>query len=479
MAEGVLHYHCYSRLYRDSVALMALAAELESLDGVLQAGAMMATAANQRILKASGMMKSDLAVEADDLYLAVRATSPEAAAAALEHADTVLTAKTAQVGDTSLTFKPATIAEACELVDAQVAAISVPGAYAASVAQSALNQGLHVFCFSDNVSVEDESALKAFAAKRKLLMMGPDCGTALLAGTPLGFANEVELGSVALVAASGTGAQEISTLASKAGVGISHIIGVGGRDLSGKIDFPTTFTALDLLDQDPAVSQIVIVSKPPAPEMIEKLVAHCQTLSKPVMACLLGAPETNEPIAIYSTLERAAHALIEACGKSTEALSAYQSSNLDKLTPAPGAEIYGLYTGGTLAHEAHILCDNAGVRNTILDLGDDEYTQGRPHPMISPDLRCQMIEKATDTKVLLLDVVLGWGASHNPAADAARAVKNLRQNNPAVQVLASITGTDRDHQNIVTQRELLQEAGIAVFESNGAAVRRAIELVGA
>lgn len=477
MPDGVLTYRVHRRLYRDSVALMSIASDLEAIDGVIQAGAVMATAANHDILARSQMLPEDLAAEPDDLLIVVRAQNTEIAESALDHADAQLTAKVKPTEGGSLAYADKTVAEALEHGPAELVTISVPGAYAGAVAENALRHDCHVFCFSDNVSIADENRLKTLAADRKLLLMGPDCGTAIIDGTPLGFANEIPAGPVAMIAASGTGAQEVSTLAASVGVGMAHIIGVGGRDLAGEIDHPATFVALDALDAQEAVEMIVVVSKPPAHEVAEKLIARLASLSKPAIACLLGEPDSEEPVIIRGTLEGAALAIAKHFHKDLDV------TGPDLELPVRPGRIHGLYTGGTLAHEAHILCERAGVANQILDLGDDEYTQGRPHPMISPDLRAQMITQIgedPEVSVLLVDVVIGWGSSSDPASPVAQAVGAARERAEAdgrrLDVFASVTGVADDHQGYESQQQILEEAGIVVFPSNAAAVRAAIAL---
>src|SRR4030095_10708603 len=115
--------------------------------------------------------------------------------------------------------------------DADIALISVPGDYAAAEALKALAQGLNVMLFFDNVAIADERAIKLYARARTLLVMGPDCGTAIVNGVPLGFANVVRRGDIGLVAASGTGLQEVTCRIHNLGGGISQAIGTGGRDL--------------------------------------------------------------------------------------------------------------------------------------------------------------------------------------------------------------------------------------------------------
>lgn len=477
MPDSVLIHRIHRRLYRDSVALMAIASELESFDGVIQAGAVMATPANHDILSRSNMLPPDLEAEPDDLLIVVRAQSETEALHALAHADATLTAKVKPAEAGSLSYEAKTIDEALENGPAELVTISVPGTYAGAVAEKALHRGCHVFCFSDNVSIEDENRLKTLAAEKDLLLMGPDCGTAIIDKTPLGFANSLPAGPVGMIAASGTGAQEVSTLIANVGIGMAHIIGVGGRDLAGGVEHPATFVALDKLNADPSVELIVIVSKPPAHAVADNLLSRLRALSKPAVACLLGEDDSDGDVIVRGTLEGAAIAIADQFNRTIPS----EGPTLD-YSPRSGT-IVGLYTGGTLAHEAHILCDRAGVSNRILDLGDDQYTQGRPHPMISPDLRASMIEEIGDdpsVTALLVDVVIGWGSSADPATPVAQAVEAAREraatDNRTLIVLGSITGTRDDHQGFDSQQRILESAGISIFPSNASAVRAAIAL---
>ncbi|NMM17913.1 MAG: hypothetical protein HHJ14_12605 [Cellulomonas sp.] len=464
------------RLYRDSVALMALAAATEKRAGVIRVGAVMATPGNIEILERSDMRPADLAVAPDDLVLVVRAVDADVAAEALDAAEAGLTAAEVR-GGARTEQAPQTISEGLALDDGlTVATISTPGTYAPAVVEQALRHGLHVFCFSDNVSIEDEVRLKALAVDRGLLLMGPDCGTAILDGVPLGFANVVARGSVAIVAASGTGAQEISCLLDVAGCGVSQLIGVGGRDLSSTVGGVMTDLALDMVAADDATEVIVLVSKPPAPEVAKRVLARLATLGKPAVACLLGLEDSDGPVVVRGTLEGGAIAAAELAG---HPLKVDQPGSALAPTLVTGT-VLGLYTGGTLASEAKIILDRAGVEHEILDLGDDEYTVGRPHPMIDPAERSSRVVQAgsrADVGVLLIDLVLGHGASVDPGTPLAEAARAARAAAAAdgrdLVVIGSVCGTVGDPQDIAAQRSLLRDAGVVLFLTNAAAARYA------
>jgi len=484
--QTVLGSLVFPRLYRDSVTLMALASTVERRDGVVRVGAVMGTPANIEILERSDMRPADLDVAPDDLVIVVRGADDDVVQEALAVAEEGLTAVAAPSGPRAQ-VAPQTIAEALAVAErdggapATLATVSTPGTYAPVVVEQALKAGLHVFCFSDNVPLAEEVRLKQLAVEQRLLLMGPDCGTAIIDGVPLGFANVVAPGPVGIVAASGTGAQEVATLVDGAGSGVSQLIGVGGRDLSVEVGGRMTDLALDLLAQDEATRVVIVVSKPPAPEVAQRLLDRLAGLGKPAVACLLGMEDADGPVTVRGTLEGGAAAVAELLGTSLRLAEA------PPLPPAPSARgVLGLYTGGTLAAESAVVLRRAGVTAEILDLGDDEFTTGRPHPMIDPAARSERVVAAgarRDVGVLLVDLVLGHGASTDPAtplADAVReAIATAAADGRELRVLGSVCGTAADPQGFDAQRAVLEEAGVLVHPSNAAAARAAAALVGA
>lgn len=481
----VLQERIFRRLYRDSVELMAIASAVEARDGVDRVGCVMATPANLAILAESDMLPAGIQTQPDDLIIIVRADDDERAAAALDDAEARLTASADSSSEESRRTLPRTIGEGRQALDsATLASVSVAGEFAAVVAEQALRDGLHVFCFSDNVPLEQERRLKHLAADRHLLMMGPDCGTAIIDGVPLGFANRVREGSVGIVAASGTGAQEVSCLLHRAGAGVSQLIGVGGRDLSVEVGGVMTRLALDMLAADTQTQVIVVVSKPPAPAVSAALLERLDAIAEsgtPVVACLLGLEdaERDSGVAVRGTLEAGAIAAASFVGARLVPGEAPAPTDLRQ------GRVLGLYTGGTLASEAKIILQRAGVDAELIDLGDDEYTAGRPHPMIDPDPRTRRIEAVGsdgDVGVLLLDLVLGYGAHPDPASSVAAAVAVARtdaaEQGRDLVVVASVCGTDEDPQNLSAQRAALVDAGVVVAESNAAAARFAARAMG-
>ena len=459
------------------MALLALASKLQQREHVVRAGVVMATPANLRLLVESDMLPDGVAAGPDDLLITVKGGDPAAVEDALAFAATALSNTDAGASPTA-EARPQTIAEGlAERPGATVVTVSVPGTYAALVAEQALRRGRHVMCFSDNVPVEDEVRLKALAARRRLLMMGPDCGTAVLDGVPLGFANVLRPGPVGIVAASGTGAQEVSCLLDRAGVGNAALIGVGGRDLTAAVGGVMTWLALDLLVEDRSAEVIVVVSKPPAPAVAERLLARLGKIAAdgvPVVACLLGLDDAEDdaaPVAVRGTLEGAAIEAARLAGVTLAPAVAEPTAE-----SGPAGRVLGLYTGGTLAGEAKVLLGRAGVAAEVLDLGDDQYTAGRPHPMIDPAARAARITAAAEDPtvgVVLLDVVLGHGAHPDPAGAVAAAVRAATR---PLAFVASICGTAADPQRLDAQARTLREAGVLLAGSNAAATRLAIQL---
>ncbi len=482
LPAGVLRSEVRPGAYADSVVLMQLQAGLAGLDGVLDAAAVMATPTNLELLGASGLRPDGTAAGADDLLLVVRAETGEAAEAALARVDELLVRRRESADDD---YRPKSLDGAVRLLPrARWVLVSVPGRYAAEVARQALERDRHVFLYSDNVPLADEVQLKALAGERGRLLLGPDCGTAIIAGQGLGFANRVRPGGIGLVGASGTGIQSITSRVHALGGGVTHAIGTGGRDLSAEVGAATALAALDLLRRDPATRVIVLVSKPPAREVAARLLGAARVCGKPVVICFLGwAPPARRlgSLAFAAGLDDAAELAVAALAGAERAAG----------SPAPGppldGDLRGLFAGGTLAQEAvlglapflHPLSSNldaAGVAevtdpgrsrgHTVIDLGADEYTQGRLHPMLDPTLRNERLrQEAADpeTGLILVDLVLGDGAHPDPAAELAEAIAGCAR--PGLEFVALVVGTDEDPQDAGAQGEALRRAGAVVFDT--------------
>jgi len=477
--------------YQDSVALMRVAESLRGLPGVREAAALMGTPANHELLAGAGLSTAETkAAGPGDLILAVDAESDAAAEVALAAAKDFFATRR-QTLEATVRVLPRTLDSALRhLPDANLAVISVPGAFAKFEAMGALRRGLHVFLFSDNVPLADEVELKRLALRRRLLCMGPDCGTAYLNGVGLGFANVVPRGRIGCVAASGTGLQAVASHVAALGEGISQGIGVGGRDLSDEVGGAMTGLALEALTADAATEVVMLISKPPASTVMARLEAALRVVGKPVVACCLGAPpRPGGPIRWVTTLEDAAEATIATLRGREWSPRAFSDPRAIRARLARvwagserrGVGVLGLYTGGTLAHEARLLLEllvGPVASNLILDLGADEFTVGRPHPMLDPEARAARVREAGRSArvgVILLDLVLGRAAHPDPARPLAAAIRDARAaaaaDGRSVAVVASVVGTIGDPQGLSRQIAALEEAGAEVLPSNAQATR--------
>lgn len=441
--------------YYDSVTLMRASA---AAPGTVIAA--MGTELNLGLLAEQGFEVPD--ATPDDLVIAVRADDPVAAIEAVEQ---VLAER--PVVSTSVVPFHTVEAAVAGAPDAGVVVVSVPGRHAYVEAVAAVRAGRHVMVFSDGVDIAAEVALKQEAAEAGVLVMGPDCGTVILDGVGLGFANVVQPGPVGIVAASGTGAQQLCGLLDGAGIGVRHVLGVGGRDLSAAVGGMSTLAALAMLDDDPAVETIAIVSKPPDPEVAMRVAAACR---KPVVLAMVGPG--------YPTLTEAA---AEIAGP----LAPESWEPASKPEPRSGP-ILGLYSGGTNCLEALGILESArsnvhpdpsrrigpdddpGGADVLLDLGDDELTVGRPHPMIDPSVVADRLAAVSGASVVILDVVLGHGAHPDPVMVLAPAIRKAVE--AGIAVVVTLVGTAGDPQGLERQAEALVAAGASVYRSNAAAV---------
>ena len=488
--------------YQDSVILMRIAGQVRTMSGIQQAALFMGTPSNHVLLEQHGLATEEgKKAGPNDLILTVVGHQPSAVDSALEEAQKLLRERRRVVEETG-EYRPRTLDAALRLMpQANLAAISVPGAYAKYEALKALRRRLHVFLFSDNVPLEAEIELKREALKRGLFCMGPDQGTAYVNGVGLGFANIVPRGRVGCVAASGTGLQAVAVHLATLGEGISQGIGVGGRDLSLEVGGVMTFAALEALATDPQTEAVVLISKPPHPSVAAKLETVLGNFPKPVLGCCPGAPTQFDPHKVLqtATLDEAAEVAVAFLHQ--QALrSRYFSdpvavkARLGRVAADPKAfeasTIVGLFTGGTLAHETrHVLADLLGPSDDagpyqVIDLGDDRFTVGRPHPMIDSQSRTDFILRAAESSamgVLLLDFVLGRGAHPNPAQPVVEALRSARSKTNAagrgLAVVATVVGTPQDPQDSLKQIRLLEAGGVEVLPTNAEAARFAALLV--
>lgn len=493
--------------YQDSARLMQVSRELAAVPGVSEAVAMMGTETNRRLLAETGFAQTELGRATPlDMIVALRAQSLEALDTVQAALDRLLAGRSASDPvDGVAARRPGTVAEALEAhPDANLVSVAVPGPYAAFVAHRALDAGRSVFLFSDNVSLADEVALKRRAASLGLLVMGPDCGTAILSGVGLGFANRVERGPVGIVGASGTGIQELSCLLDRWGVGISHAIGTGSRDLSEAVDGAMTETGLALLARDPATKCVLLVAKHPAGSVARRLHGVLAHLGKPVAVRYLGEPARGDVDGVLyaGSLDEAAEAAAKWAGAQPAPAGSAPMEADERGGPAQTSgesRLVGLFGGGSLAAEARCVLAARGVEtvvpaeklsahgalppgNLVVDTGDDAYTVGRPHPMVDQTVRCSLIRAAgadLSVRVLLLDLVLGDGAHPDPAPELVRCVvaaRAARAGRP-LAVVISVCGSSRDPQGTRRQEEVLRHAGIHVASSAALAASEAAALL--
>lgn len=490
MTDGsILRFDVRRGAYLDSIVLMQLQAALAAEPGIDDAGVVMATAANRALLAASGLLPEaldgpDEQPSDDDLLIVVRVHDAAAGDAALVRVDDLVARPRAS--DTGDDYRPKSLEGAFRLrPDARWVTISLPGRHAAPVARQAIEQGRNVFLYSDNVTKRDERTLKRAALDRGLLVMGPDCGTAIINGVGLGFANRVRRGPVGLIGASGTGLQAIASALDELGVGISHAVGTGGRDLNADIGASTTRQALALLGADPATRVMVLVSKPPSPEVTAQVVlptAH--GLGKPVVVCFLGLVP---PMPTLGNLHFATGLDDAARQAASLARAGHVAPTVSDELPPRATDLRGLFVGGTLALEAQLalrlvaqpLTSNVPIADavplddptssrghTVLDMGADEFTVGRLHPMMDPDLRLRRLrQESADPAVgmILLDVVLGVGAEADPAASLAPVIAEVLAARTDLRVTVVVVGTGDDPQDRGRQVAALSRAGADVF----------------
>lgn len=482
--------------YHDSVSLMVLSTKANTLPDVKQAVVAMGTDLNKEVIRNIGLMNADIeSAGTGDLLIVVETDSAAACETAVQEIEALFNKKTENKKSGSRAY--ATTDSAVEHVpEANLAIISVPGAFAAREARKLLEKNINVMIFSDNVSIEDEITLKQYAHEKGLLMMGPDCGTASINGKALCFANVIREGNIGIVGASGTGSQEIAARIHDFGGGITQIIGVGGRDLHEKVGGIMMIDGIRLLEKDPATKIIVLVSKKPASVVEAKVLTEIKNCKKPVLVCFLGGDKATIEAAggIYgkTTKETALQAVI--MGGKPEGEINKRSLNLPliaevkaKLKPEQ-KYIRALLCGGTLCEEmmllaketltgvysniakdpAHQMADiHKSEEHAFIDFGDDAFTRGKPHPMIDPSLRtARFIEEAKkpEVGVIILDFILGYGAHHDPVGMLLPAIRQAKENavkeGRHLEILGYVLGTDLDPQDYAGQIKMLVDAGV-------------------
>ena len=495
----MLHTVILKNNYQDSINLMLLTNRINDLETVTMSQIMMGTNANKDILNNTNLLTEEAnAASPNDLMIVVESDQAAIMDQVLPEVEQFLSDLSSK-GSEEQAQVATTWQEALDAMpDANMALFSIPGEYGAAEMETALKKGLHVFSFTDNIPVEEEVRLKQLAHERGLLMMGPDCGTGILSSIPIAFTNVLAPGNIGVVGASGTGIQEVTTIIDRLGNGVVHAIGTGGRDLSDKVGAVTVKDAIVALENHEPTDVICVISKPPAKEVRDEVVQLLQSITKPVVAIFLGEkPEAHEgKVYLAHTLEETAKIAVDLANNASVKANYFEAVTPPERTVPEGKVIKGLYSGGTLAAEAGMLISEAlGLEGLvkeegyilksqgydIIDLGDDIYTQGKPHPMIDPEVRVKKIkEYAQDssTGILLVDIVLGYGAHEDMVGALLPAIKDAQELNPELQVVATVVGTDKDPQNYQEAVQRLQEQHVLVAESNAKAVQLALRLKG-
>ncbi len=506
--------------YFDSVSLMLIAKKISELEIVLDSAAVMGTPENKSMLQTSGLLTDELQNAGDmDLMIAYKCNSQNESDLILQKINEFLK-KSDETEKSSGSQNPSSIESAIKILpDANLVMISVAGKYAGDEAMKALQNGLNVMLFSDNVSIEKEIELKIFAKEKGLFVMGPDCGTAIINGVPLAFANVVNRGNIGIVAASGTGLQEVSCLISNSGCGISQAIGTGGRDVKKEVGGIMFLEGIKVLAEDKNTDVILLVSKPPADEVIIKIVELVNKIEKPIVGVFLNASIDllkQNKINIAKTLEEGAllavaysqkkniKDVISDLNKRESELKAIVEKESMKLNPEQ-KYLRALFSGGTFCDETQMffqkmseeVFSNTPVgtvkklkdiwkseKHTIVDLGDDDFTVGKPHPMIDYSTRNKRIlaeAKDPETAVILLDIVLGYGSNMDPLSEIIPVIKEVKklatQQKKHLPIICSVTGTDKDAQNRTMVATALKAEGVLVMESNAAASKLAKFLI--
>jgi succinyl-CoA synthetase alpha subunit len=500
--------------YYDSVFLMGINKRLSEISGVEQTAVLMATEANKKLLVELGFSNQKIdEAQPTDLIAAVIADSSETVAVVTESLGEVLKSMSSGISDSGLK----TLDEAIHRrPDGNLVVLSIPGEFVNSEARKALEAGLNTFVFSSNVPVEQELELKLLARSRGLLVMGPDCGTSIIHGVGIGFANKVRRGPIGVVGPSGTGLQEFTSLIHNAGGGISHAIGTGSRDLSDEIEGLTTFATLQMLENDPDTHVLAIVAKPPGEQTLRKLIELAKSFSKPLVGCFLGidfASWDEEGAIVWArTIDDAVLIALKLAGFEMNAEASREeqvpSARVEEEISgwSDGARyLRGIFAGGTFCYQSQQIFKDAGFdvysngpidkkyrladadesqEHTLVDMGDEQYTLGKPHPMIDSTERAKRIlveARDPEVAILLLDFILGFNAASDPVGDVLDAIlqagKIRRRIGGGLTIVASVCGTREDPQDLELQTQLLREHGVVVFKSNVSATQFCIDLI--
>ena len=481
--------------YVDSVTLMQVRAKAMKIAGAVIAEVQMATPANIDILKE---LEFEVPTDAgsNDLVCGIRAENEEAAEKILKVIDGVLNHRV-ESDENYTSLDEINFAE----TGYNLAQISLPGEYAAKEAQKAMEYGCDVFIFSDNVSIEEERALKEYGHAHGKLVMGPDCGVGLSDGVCLGVGSIVKKGNVGIVGASGSGSQEVACVIEKCGYGVTEIIGTGGRDLAKEIGGITMMDGIRRLENDPETKVIVLVSKLADTQVMEEILAFADNMTKPVVAVFLGGNkkmyEGHRVIGVMN-LEEAGLKAVELLTGKKEHLG-YSDAELEAIANREIEKLHmnqkyfrGLFCGGTFTEESLIYFNQHNTENqlytnlnnryatqledaetskghTILDLGAENFTEKAPHPVFEPSLRVDRLKKELedpDVAVVMIDFITGPAVAEDPFSDLAAVAREANSSDRHITFIGAVCGSEEDPQNVTEMSKLLRDSGFIVTGSN-------------
>ena len=490
--------------FRDSVQMMQFSQQLKDEQGVIDAAIVMSTVLNKNTLKNMNLLTEDgISATENDTLISINCQDENSLSNAIQKAEQLLTSISAKAKNefTSLASALDTFS------DANIASLSIPGQFVKEMATELINKQLNLFVFSDHVPLEDEIYLKNLALENNVLFMGPEAGTSILNGTVFGFGNRVRKGSIGIIGASGTGIQESSTMIDLFGEGISHGIGVGGRDLRNDIGGMMTMKAMEIFENDPNTKAVLLVSKPVDNYIRNKIINKINNFSKKnYVLCLIGDNENSVDTAkikfsksIQMSVLKILKLLDDNVYKKTKDVVRNQINDSIKLSESLSKDlnegqkfIRGFFAGGTLCYESKIILEQmigkiysnlssddeysikgnvSSKENTLIDFGEEEFTSARPHPIIDPLLRRnRILEDANDPNVgvIIIDIICGINAAKNTMAFHAETIKKAieiaREQGRKLSVFTYICGTENDVSK--NELKLLADSGAKLFTSN-------------
>lgn len=493
--------------YWDSIFLMNAAREIMKTKGVIDAVLVMGTDMNKTVLKEVGGLTSEaIAATPNDLIISLDLEDENIAKDVLACLERIISDKDKNQNEQETVYM--SLNKAIDASpEANLVFISVPGEFATQEAKNALNRGLNTFIFSDNVPLEDEVELKKMALEKGLWVMGPGCGTSVINHISIGMMSTIREGNIGIVGASGSGIHEIATLIDRQGFGISQAIGTGGRDLSKEVGGITMIQGINFLENDKSTKVIVLVSKPPALSTAEKIFHLVKKSTKPVVIFFLGGDQQQiKEVGAYGalTLEEAAMKAINLAENETIPSRNFIEKCKIELAQLASEEkrklsvkqkyLRGLFCGGTHSEEASMLLQDmigdlyanlsfgncqkvtnphSSIKNTLIDMGDEEFTKGKPHPVIDPSILKERLWKEgsdPEVAVILFDLFLGYGAHQDPVGTIEETLAALREKAKEegryLSIVASVCGSTKDPQGFNEQKRRLEALGVKVLPSN-------------